>query len=86
MTIKENLFNCMKTETVQLYPEKEKIPWNDKTICPMSRVAEPKPPRAGVFGASRSRHFGPAPAPNLNFSLKIRKFKCTKNFIKKFTN
>ena len=27
------------------------------------RVSEPEPPGAGVFGWSRSRHFGPAPAP-----------------------
>ena len=29
------------------------------------RVSEPEPPGAGVFGwtQSRSRHFGPAPAP-----------------------
>ena len=29
----------------------------------LSRVSEPEPPRAGVFGWSWSRHFGPAPAP-----------------------
>ena len=29
----------------------------------VNRVSEPEPPGAGVFGWSRSRHFGPAPAP-----------------------
>ena len=30
-----------------------------------SRVSEPERPGAGVFGWSRSPHFGPAPAPPL---------------------
>ena len=32
-------------------------------VCMKPRVSEPEPPRAGVFGWSRRRHFGPAPAP-----------------------
>ena len=31
--------------------------------CMKTRVSEPEPPGAGVFGWSRRRHFGPAPAP-----------------------
>ena len=42
--------------------------WNIQRVCGcVCRVSEPELPGAGVFGWSRSRHFGPAPAPPWRF-------------------
>ena len=58
------LFNRNET----LVPYRNLFCGNKKIIIVnLSRVSEPEPPGARVFGWSQSSHFGPAPAPHYIF-------------------